>query len=301
MSVLIIGSTNMDISASMERLPVKGETLLGTGIHYQYGGKGANQACALGKLGADTTFLTCVGDDGYGHEMVAYLKEAGVNMDRVKYSRRHGTGTAVIHVDARGDNTIVVIQGANLDCDVEYIQANEGCFEACDYVLLQMEIPFDAIAEAIRLGAKYGKKIILNPAPASDQLPRELYRYITYMTPNEVEVGVMAGSEGDLDMSVGKLLALGVQNVLVTLGSEGAKLYSQNKKAIHVPACRVDAVDTVAAGDCFNGAFVAALDRGDSEEAAMQFANQASAIAVTRRGAQESIPTKEEMETTTLF
>lgn len=296
MSVLIIGSTNIDISASMERFPVKGETLLGKEIGYRYGGKGANQACALGKLGADTTFLTCVGDDSHGHEMVAYLKSVGVNMDRVKYSPSRGTGTAIINVDDRGDNTIVVIQGANLDCDVAYIRANEDCFRSCDYVLLQMEIPFDAIEEAIRLAAKYEKKVILNPAPASNRINKDLYKFITYMTPNEVEVKVMSGKDGDLEESAAELMRLGVQNVLVTLGSEGATLFPAGAKRIHVPACKVDAVDTVAAGDCFNGAFVTALDRGDSEKEAMEFANRASAIAVTRRGAQESIPTKEELE-----
>ena len=296
MSVLIIGSTNIDISASMERFPIKGETLLGKEISYRYGGKGANQACALGKLGADTTFLTCVGDDSHGHEMVAYLKSVGVNMERVKYSPYKRTGTAIINVDDRGDNTIVVIQGANLDCDVAYIRANEDCFRSCDYVLLQMEIPFDAIEEAIRLAARYGKKVVLNPAPASNQINQDLYKYITYMTPNEVEIKVMSGTDGSLEQSAEELMRLGVQNVLVTLGSEGAELFSVGAKSIHVPACKVDAVDTVAAGDCFNGAFVAALDRGDSEEKAMEFANRAAAIAVTRRGAQESIPTKEELE-----
>lgn len=297
MSVLIVGSTNMDISATMERFPTKGETLLGNSISFQYGGKGANQACALGKLGADATFLTCVGDDSYGYEMVNYLKETGVNMDRVKYSSTHKTGTAIINVDARGNNTIVVIQGANLDCDVDYIRANEECFRSCDYVLLQMEIPIDAIEEAILMAAKYGKKVILNPAPASNQLSKDLYKYITYMTPNEVEVGIMAGQEGDPEQNAEKLLKLGVQNVLVTLGEKGSHLYSRNHKSIYVPACEVDAVDTVAAGDCFNGAFAAALDRGESEGGAMEFANRASAIAVTRRGAQESMPTKEELET----
>lgn len=218
-------------------------------------------------------------------------------MDRVKYSSTHRTGTAIINVDAQGDNTIVVIQGANLDCDVEYIRANEDCFRDCDYVLLQMEIPFDAIEEAIVLAVKYGKKVILNPAPASDRLPKELYRYITYMTPNEVEAQVMAGGGASPEQNAEKLLELGVQNVLVTLGSEGARMYSKNNKSIYVPAYKVDAVDTVAAGDCFNGAFAVALDRGDGEEEAMKFANRASAIAVTRRGAQKSIPTKEEMET----
>lgn len=301
MSVLIIGSTNIDISASMERFPIKGETLLGKEVQYRYGGKGANQACALGKLGADTTFLTCVGDDGHGHEIVQYLKSVGVNMERVKYSAARRTGTAIINVDDRGDNTIVVIQGANLDCDVAYIRENEDCFRNCDYVLLQREIPFDAIEEAITLAAKYGKKVVLNPAPASDRINPKLYPYITYMTPNEVEISVMAGADGDLEQNAEKLMKLGVQNVLVTLGSEGARLFSKEAKSIHVPACKVDAVDTVAAGDCFNGAFVAALDRGDTVEEAMQFANRASAIAVTRRGAQESIPTKEELEAITVY
>ncbi|MBE6113581.1 MAG: ribokinase [Erysipelotrichaceae bacterium] len=295
MSVLVIGSTNMDISVSVERFPAKGETLLGKEVSYKYGGKGANQACACGKLGAEVTFLTCVGNDAHGHEIVGYLGSVGVDVSKVKYSDELSTGTAVINVDANGDNTIVVIQGANLACDVEYIRSHEDCFKTCDYVLLQMEIPFDAIEEAIKLAAKYDKKVILNPAPASDTLSKDVYKYITYMTPNEVEVKVMASSNGELEENAKQLQTLGVENVLVTLGSQGAKLFTKERGEIYVPACKVNAIDTVAAGDCFNGAFVTALDRGDSEEEAMKFANQASAIAVTRKGAQESIPTIEEM------
>lgn len=295
MSVLVIGSTNMDISVSVERFPKKGETLLGNEVNYKYGGKGANQACACGKLGADVTFLTCVGNDAHGHEIVEYLGSVGVDVSKVKYSNELSTGTAIINVDANGDNTIVVIQGANLACDVEYIRSHEECFKNCEYVLLQMEIPFDAIEEAIVLAAKYGKKVILNPAPASDRLNKDVYKYITYMTPNEVEVKVMSGSNGDLEEEAEELMKLGVENVLVTLGAEGARLYTKDQTVINVAACKVNAIDTVAAGDCFNGAFVTALDRGDSEEVAMKFANRASAIAVTRKGAQESIPTIEEM------
>lgn len=297
MSVLVVGSTNMDISVSVERFPRKGETLLGKEICYKYGGKGANQACALGKLGADVTFLTCVGDDSHGHEIVEYLAGVGVKTGRIKYSSDYPTGTAAITVDVNGDNTIIVIPGANAACDVNYIRKNEDCFEKCNYVVLQMEIPFDAIEEAIRLAARYGKKVILNPAPASDQLNKELYKYITYMTPNEGEIKIMAGTDTDLEEEAQKLLDLGVENVLVTLGSEGARLFSSKTESISVPACKVEAVDTVAAGDCFNGALAVALDRGDGVEEAMKFANRASAIAVTRKGAQESIPTKGELET----
>ena len=296
MSVLVIGSTNMDISVGVDRFPKKGETLIGNDLAYKFGGKGANQACALGKLGAEVTFLTCVGDDNHGHEIITYLTSVGVKTDRVKFTKEYPTGTATITVDTNGDNIIIVIQGANKGCDVDYIRANEECFRFCNYVLLQMEIPFDAIEEAIRLAAKYNKKVILNPAPASDQLDKELYKHISYMTPNEVEIRVMAGMDNGLEANAQRLLELGVENVLVTLGSEGASLFSGVTESIHVPACKVEAVDTVAAGDCFNGAFAAALDRGEGVRDAMCFANRASAIAVTRKGAQESIPTKEELE-----
>ena len=296
MSVLVIGSTNIDISVGVDRFPKKGETLIGKDLAYKYGGKGANQACALGKLGSDVTFLTCVGNDAHGHEIIDYLSSVGVKTDRVKYTSAYPTGTATITVDANGDNIIIVIQGANKACDVDYIRANEDCFRTCNYVLLQMEIPFDAIEEAILLAAKYNKRVVLNPAPASNALNKALYKHISYMTPNEIEIKVMAGTDEGLEANARQLLALGVENVLVTLGSEGACLFSGVAESIHVPAYKVQAVDTVTAGDCFNGAFVAALDRGEDVREAMKFANRASAVAVTRKGAQESIPTKEELE-----
>lgn len=296
MSVLVIGSTNIDISVRVNRFPKVGETLLGSGISYKYGGKGANQACAVGKLGGDVTFLTCVGNDAYGHEIVSSLKSNGVDVSKVKFTNDYKTGTAIINVDDNGDNNIIVVQGANLACDVEYIKANEASFAACDYVLLQMEIPFDAIEEAIRLSAKYDKKVVLNPAPASNGLSKDVYKYITYMTPNETEIGIMAGCEGNTETLSDKLKALGVKNVCVTLGSKGAVLYKEDSSVIVSHAYKVNAVDTVAAGDCFNGAFIVGLDNGMNEKEAMQFANAASAIAVTKEGAQESIPTTQEVK-----
>ena len=296
MSVLVIGSTNIDISIRVNRFPKKGETLLGSDISYKYGGKGANQACALGKLGGDVTFLTCVGEDAHGHEIIDSLKACGVDVSKVKYTNMHQTGTAIINVDDNGDNTIIVVQGANLECDVEYIKENEEAFAKCDYVLLQMEIPLNAIEEAIRLAAKYGKKVILNPAPASDALDKEVYKYITYMTPNETEIGIMAKQTGETKDLSNKLKTMGVKNVLVTLGSKGAILYKEDGSEVTSDAYKVNALDTVAAGDCFNGAFVLGLDNGLSEKEAMQFANAASGIAVTRSGAQESIPTYDEVK-----
>ena len=298
MKILVVGSSNMDISVTVDTLPKKGETLLGTGISYSYGGKGANQACACAKLGADVTFLSCLGDDDYGRQIVSYLKSVGVKTDKIKYSKENPTGTAIISVDKKGNNSIVVVQGANLECDVEYLRQNKDAIKECDYILLQMEIPLSAIEYLIKKGKKYNKTIILNPAPANYDLDRDVYEFIDYITPNETELEVMAfGSKGfkELEESIEKLQNLGTKNILVTLGEEGASLYS-NKTNITVPAYKVDAIDTVAAGDCFNGAFVTALSKGESEEEAIRFANMASAIAVTRRGAQTSIPTLKEVE-----
>lgn len=298
MSVLVIGSTNIDITVQTEKLPLKGETVLGDSISFRFGGKGANQACACGKLGAKVTFLTAVGKDKYGKDIIEYLSTCNVDTSRVKYSDNNPTGTAVINVADDSSNSIVVVQGANLDCDCDYILQNEDCFKNCNYVLLQMEIPLAAIELSIKLAARYGKKVVLNPAPANPNIDKTLYKFITYITPNETEAEIMAygiKKDDDLSKAANKLLEDGVNNVVITLGSNGAKLYTNNRTTISVPAYNVKAIDTVAAGDCFNGAFVTALEQGKDEESSLKFSNMASAIAVTRHGAQESIPTLDEI------
>lgn len=297
MKILIIGSANIDITVKVDRFPTKGETIMGKELAYAFGGKGANQAITIGKLGGDAIFLACVGDDAKGHELVENLKANHVDVSHIKYSKQNPTGTAIINVDEKGDNNIAVIQGANLECDKAYILEKEELFKECDYVLLQLEIPFDAVEEAIRLAAKYNKKVILNPAPASAELNKDIYKYITYMTPNETESAIMAGLNTCDVMKAARVLKdLGVQNILITLGEDGSLLYKDENNIIQVPARKVKAVDTVAAGDCYNGAFVKALAEGMSEEDAMKYASKASAIAVTRCGAQESIPTEEEVK-----
>ena len=297
MKILVIGSANIDITVKVDCFPEKGETIIGKGLAYAFGGKGANQAITIGKLGGDIVFLACVGDDAKGHELVQNLKENHVDVSHVKYSEHNPTGTAIINVDQNGDNTIAVVQGANLECDKDYILEKEELFKECDYVLLQLEIPFDAVEEAILLAAKYNKKVILNPAPASAELNKEVYKHITYMTPNETEIAIMAGlKECDVMKSAQVLKDLGVQNILITLGEEGSLLYKDENNCIKIPAQKVKAIDTVAAGDCYNGAFVKALAEGMNEEDAMKYASIASAIAVTRSGAQESIPTEDEVK-----
>ena len=298
MSILVIGSSNVDISVHTRSLPTPGETILGKNINFRFGGKGANQACACGRLGGDVVFLTSVGKDKYGKELIEHLSTCNVDVSRAKYSDKNATGTALIGIADNGMNAIVVVQGANLDCNSEYILQNEDCFENCNYVLLQMEIPVDAIETSIRLAKKYRKKIILNPAPANPKLNKRLYKYISYITPNETEVGIMAygvRKRADLMNAASKLLEDGVENVVITLGSKGSTLYRRNQATIKVPPYKVKAIDTVAAGDCFNGAFAVAIEQGKTVLDSLRFANLASAISVTRYGAQESIPTKEEI------
>lgn len=297
--ILVIGSLNMDMSVSLDKIPEVGETVLGNGLSYREGGKGANQACAAGKLLAEVRMLGCIGQDEFGKRQRESLEESGVAAEYLKESLSQPTGTAIIYVDVRGDNNIVVIPGANNQCDAEYLSAQHELFEWCDYVLLQMEIPHDAVEFAVIKAKEMGKTVILNPAPAPETLSEHILQAVDYLTPNETELMKLSGVKGDSieEMKKGAsiLRERGVKQVLVTLGDRGALLVKEGETRIY-PAQKVKAVDTTAAGDCFNGAFVTALAEGKSEEEAILFANAASAIAVTRKGAQESLPMREELD-----
>lgn len=293
--ILVIGSLNMDLSIDLAKMPVTGETILGRGIAYKAGGKGANQACAAGRLGGRVRMLGCVGQDEFGQKLVKSLSESGVETDYIKESRDLPTGTAVIYVDDNGDNSIVVIPGANMACDIEYLKAQDEQFHWCDYVVLQMEIPYEAVWYSVKRAKELGKTVILNPAPAPDKIPEEILSLVDYLTPNETEIIALNGkSKDDIREGAEKLLSRGVSNVIATLGDRGALLVNQYGETFY-PARKVVSVDTTAAGDCFNGAMVAALAEGQSEAEAILFANMASSIAVTRKGAQESLPIREEV------
>lgn len=293
--ILVIGSLNMDLSIDLAKMPVTGETILGRGIAYKAGGKGANQACAAGKLGGRVRMLGCVGQDEFGQKLVKSLSESGVETDYIKESRDLPTGTAVIYVDDNGDNSIVVIPGANMACDMEYLKEQDEQFHWCDYVVLQMEIPYEAVWYSVKRAKELGKTVILNPAPAPDEIPEEILSLVDYLTPNETEIIALNGkSKDDIREGAEKLLGRGVSNVIATLGDRGALLVNQYGETFY-PARKVASVDTTAAGDCFNGAMVAALAEGQSEAEAILFANIASSIAVTRKGAQESLPIREEV------
>lgn len=293
--ILVIGSLNMDLSINLAKMPVTGETILGRGIAYKAGGKGANQACAAGKLGGRVRMLGCVGQDEFGQKLVKSLSESGVETDYIKESRDLPTGTAVIYVDDNGDNSIVVIPGANMACDIEYLKEQDEQFHWCDYVVLQMEIPYEAVWYSVKRAKELGKMVILNPAPAPDEIPEEILSLVDYLTPNETEIIALNGkSKDDIREGAEKLLSRGVSNVIATLGDRGALLVNRYGETFY-PARKVVSVDTTAAGDCFNGAMVAALAEGQSEAEAILFANIASSIAVTRKGAQESLPIREEV------
>lgn len=297
--ILIVGSLNMDIVIEMKNMPLIGETVLGKEMTYVPGGKGANQAYAAGKLGGAVTMLGCVGNDSLGLKLKSNIEQSGADGAHIKLLDSKSTGTAVIYVNEKGDNSIVVISGANGACDIAYLEENERLFAESDYIMFQMEIPYESIFYGIKKAKELGKTVILNPAPAPDELPDEIWEKIDYLTPNETELLKLSGQKEMTMENIRKgaryLLNKGVRNILVTLGDKGV-MFIDEKQEILFPARKVDAVDTTAAGDCFNGAFVVGLAEGMSLKEAIPFANMASSIAVTRKGAQSSIPGRDEVD-----
>lgn len=283
----------------IENMPVAGETILGNGLQHIPGGKGANQACAVGSLGGNVTMLGCIGDDEFGRMQKVVLQNRNVDVSSLNISSNLNTGTALIYVNTQGNNSIVVIPGANSECNVEYLKKQDKHFKECDFVLLQMEIPYESIYYAINRAHELGKTIILNPAPAPDSIPDDILSKIDYLTPNETEIcklsGCVAEDISEFEEAAMGLLNKGVKNVIITLGEKGACLINNNMTEV-IATRKVNAVDTTAAGDCFNGAFVVALAEGKTEKEAIEFANLASSIVVTKKGAQSSIPLREEID-----
>lgn len=296
--ILIVGSLNMDLVMKMDRMPAIGETVLGSGMRYIPGGKGANQACAAGRLGGRAVMLGCLGRDDFGEVLKQSLAESGVDYSGIRQTDTC-SGTASIYVDSNGDNSIVVIPGANSTCDTEYLKEMDDAFSKCTYVLLQMEIPEESVCYAVRRAKELGKTVILNPAPAPECLPKEILPMIDYLTPNETELLKLTNQSGEDIDSIRKgacrLLEQGVKHVIVTLGKQGCMLVSEGRTELF-PVRKVASVDTTAAGDCFNGAFAVALSEGKNVEEAIRFSNLASSIAVTREGAQKSLPSRDEIE-----
>lgn len=297
--VAVIGSVNMDLVVRVPRAPRDGETLRGTEFLTAPGGKGANQAVAAARLGAEVTFIGAVGKDAFGAELLAGLARDGVDTGRVRIRDEAPTGVALILVQDSGENSIVVALGANDSLAPADLQAHEDVLSAADVLLLQLEAPIETVDEAIRLGKAHGCLVVLDAAPPSERYPSRLGE-VDVLTPNETEASALlqgarvAGLESARDAAL-RLLERGPGAVALKLGAQGC-LIADPSGVCHVPALGVDAVDTTAAGDAWTAGFAIARAEGLPPEEAGRFANACGALAATRLGAQPSLPAREEVE-----
>jgi ribokinase len=295
--IVVIGSSNTDMVIKSQKFPLPGETILGGKFFVFPGGKGANQAVSAARLNGQVTFIARTGNDMFGKQAMEQFQKEGINTSFITTDSENPSGVALITVDAKGENTIVVAQGANgflSEQDID--QATDKIAEA-DVVLLQLEIPIPAVAYAIGKSYALGKKVILNPAPAQS-IADEVLRCVYIITPNETEAEILTGIKvADADSAAraaAELKRKGVQQVVITLGPKGAYVQT-NEVSKLIPAPLVHAVDTTAAGDVFNGALAVAVSEGFSLASAVEFANAAAAISVTRMGAQASAPFRKEV------
>jgi ribokinase len=292
-TVLVVGSLNMDMVVRAARHPQAGETILGTAFNTYPGGKGANQAVAAARLGADVAMIGKVGSDAFGSELAQIASDEGINTDWISCEPNQSSGVALITVSESGQNTIVVVPGANAYLTPTDLDSAQSAFEEAALLVMQLESPLETIQHAAELAQRNNIPVLLNPAPAQP-MPLELLRQVDILIPNQHELLLISG-KAEVDSAIDTLLGLGVKQLLVTLGEEGVLLVSHNQK-LHIPAFRVTAIDTVAAGDAFVGALAVGLTRGLSLQDAAQFASAAAAISVTRSGAQPSLPTQIEVE-----
>lgn len=296
--ILVVGSSNTDMVIKAAHLPRPGETILGGTFFMNPGGKGANQAVAIARLGGSVIFICKTGSDIFGHQSQQLFEEEGINTSYVFSDSGNPSGVALITVDEKAENCIVVASGANANLLPSDLAKAEEAIEQTDLVLMQLEIPMETVCFVADIAWRKGKKVILNPAPAYP-LPADLLHHLYLITPNETEAEMITGVKITDESSAGEaarvLSEMGVQHVIITLGSKGALIYSDGKAEM-VPALKVEAVDTTAAGDVFNGALTVALSEGRSLKEAARFACKASAISVTRVGAQSSAPYRNEVD-----
>ena len=291
--VVVIGSSNTDMTIKGDRLPKPGETVLGGEFRMGPGGKGANQAVAAQRLGADVSFICKVGRDIFGDNAISGYQKEGIDCSRILRSDK-ASGTALILVDGNAENCIAVAPGANADLTPEDVDSVADVIRSADYLILQLEIPVESVLRAAKIAHEAGVYVILNPAPAC-HLPDELFGYISLITPNQTESALLSGVGDNLDAAVEKLMQLGVKDVVVTLGSKGSLVISEGTRTL-VPSLKVKAVDTTAAGDTFCGALCVALSEGCSLVDAAGFATKASALTVQKMGAQDSIPFRSDIK-----
>ena len=296
--LVVLGSINADHILNLESFPTPGETV--TGHHYQvaFGGKGANQAVAAGRSGADIAFIACTGDDDIGERVRRQLERDRIDVAPVRAVNAQSTGVALIFVNAEGENVIGIHAGANAALSVGQVAAEEARIAGAQALLMQLESPLESVLAAAKIAHQHQTTVVLNPAPAR-ALSDELLSLIDIITPNETEAekltGIRVENDDDAAKAARALHEKGIGIVMITLGSRGVWV-SHDGQGRRVPGFKVQAVDTIAAGDTFNGAFVTALLEGTALDEAIRFAHAAAAIAVTRKGAQPSVPWREEID-----
>lgn len=290
--IIVIGSSNTDMVIVSDRLPKPGETILGGQFLLNPGGKGANQAVAAAKLGGETHFVCKVGNDVFGEMARKQFIETGIHSEFVQTDSENPSGVALINVDAHGENCITVASGANGSLSKADIDNASILFEKENILLIQLEIPLESVWYAIEKAAKLGMKVILNPAPAA-QIPDHVYPHLFAITPNETEIELLTGIAvthlDEAKKAAAHLIEKGVQHVIITLGAQGAFFQSAHDE-LFVPTQAVKAVDTTAAGDCFNGALAVALSQQKSWLDAINFSCRAATYSVMHAGAQASMP-----------
>lgn len=300
-SILVIGSLNVDVNVRVDHTPCAGETILSGPMVKIPGGKGANQACALGKLGGDVAILGAVGNDNNAEIQRQNLRNAGVNVEHLIVKENAGTGMAFITINSDGDNCIVVVPGANAELRTEDIDHNRKLIENCEILIMQMEIPLPVVSYAAQIAKKYGKLVILDPAPVPKQIPGGLWNNVDIVKPNETELSMLSGVEFDKNNlesvrdAARRVQNMGPENVVVSLGEKGAYILDNSKEGGWVPSVPTQVVDTTAAGDTFTAAMALQLLNGMTLRDAVAFANIAASLTVARYGAQSSIPTMKEV------
>jgi ribokinase len=296
--ILVVGSSNTDMVIKSAHIPQPGETIIGGTFFMNAGGKGANQAVAAARLGGDVDFIAKTGNDIFGKQALALFNTEGIHTQGVLTDDAQPSGVAMITVDDKGENSIVVASGANAALTVDDIKAQQALVTGANMVLLQLEIPMATVEYVAGIASVANKIVVLNPAPAMP-LSDALLQNISIITPNEHEAALLTGipvnTVADAEAAAGILHAKGVANIIITMGAKGALLFT-NGQFVFIDAIPVTAIDTTAAGDVFNGALVVALANGKDITAAVCFAVKAAAIAVTRLGAQASAPYLNEVE-----
>ncbi len=295
--IYVIGSSNTDMVVKSAKIPIPGETILGGTFFMNAGGKGANQAVAAARLGGSVTLVANVGNDLFGKESIDHFKKENINTHFISIDPSLASGVALINVDRNGENSITVAPGSNGNLKSAQVNKVLESIKEPSTILLQLEIPIPTVEHTIREALKKGHRVILNPAPAQS-LNQAVFKNLFLITPNESEAGLLTGititDRTTAERAAEKLSEMGIENIVITLGAKGAYLHSKDIKKF-ISSTQVTAIDTTAAGDCFNGALAVALSENLSLESAVVFGCAAASLSVTRMGAQASMPFRKEI------